>query len=189
MTDFYAADVGRQITASGGVGIITAVTDGSTVTVDIIEAFPADAFNDGAWRILGSPMTTVTPSAKDPVGQEVTLTLAVAGWRDDDVGRFVRLNGGLLRITEKTSDTIAKAVIETELASVVAAPKLAWSLESSVWGGTNGYPRCGTLFEQRLWLGGRSEEHTSELQSLMRISYAVFCLKKKKHTATNHKQH
>src|SRR3546814_10059484 len=30
-------------------------------------------------------------------------------------------------------------------------------------------------------LSGRSEEHTSELQSLMRISYAVFCLKKKKH--------
>src|SRR3546814_5215738 len=30
--------------------------------------------------------------------------------------------------------------------------------------------------------GERSEEHTSELQSLMRISYAVFCLKKKKHT-------
>src|SRR3546814_4401341 len=29
-------------------------------------------------------------------------------------------------------------------------------------------------------LGRRSEEHTSELQSLMRISYAVFCLKKKK---------
>src|SRR3546814_3380639 len=28
--------------------------------------------------------------------------------------------------------------------------------------------------------GGRSEEHTSELQSLMRISYAVFCLKKKR---------
>src|SRR3546814_8030670 len=31
----------------------------------------------------------------------------------------------------------------------------------------------------------RSEEHTSELQSLMRISYAVFCLKKKKTTSTN----
>src|SRR3546814_2755951 len=30
----------------------------------------------------------------------------------------------------------------------------------------------------------RSEEHTSELQSLMRISYAVFCLKKKKNTST-----
>src|SRR3546814_3379195 len=31
----------------------------------------------------------------------------------------------------------------------------------------------------------RSEEHTSELQSLMRISYAVFCLKKKKKTKIN----
>src|SRR3546814_8793698 len=32
----------------------------------------------------------------------------------------------------------------------------------------------------------RSEEHTSELQSLMRISYAVFCLKKKKNTILIH---
>src|SRR3546814_4495443 len=36
---------------------------------------------------------------------------------------------------------------------------------------------CDLLFMSR-----RSEEHTSELQSLMRISYAVFCLKKKKTT-------
>src|SRR3546814_1404177 len=37
-------------------------------------------------------------------------------------------------------------------------------------------PRGNCLLEMR------SEEHTSELQSLVRISYAVFCLKKKKHT-------
>src|SRR3546814_7382734 len=35
----------------------------------------------------------------------------------------------------------------------------------------------------------RSEEHTSELQSLMRISYAVFCLKKKKKLTIRHKHH
>src|SRR3546814_5525184 len=35
----------------------------------------------------------------------------------------------------------------------------------------------------------RSEEHTSELQSLMRISYAVFCLKKKKKRRTRINQH
>src|SRR3546814_3478348 len=34
----------------------------------------------------------------------------------------------------------------------------------------------------------RSEEHTSELQSLMRISYAVFCLKKKKNKQTTYKR-
>src|SRR3546814_17749808 len=97
-------------------------------------------------------MTTVTPSAKDPVGQEVTLTLAVAGWRDDDVGRFVRRNGGLLRITEKTSDTIVTAVIETELARVVAAPKLDWSLDSSQEGrrvGTEWFSTC----RSRGWTG------------------------------------
>src|SRR3546814_7980507 len=42
------------------------------------------------------------------------------------------------------------------------------------------WPHSGSLTSPR------SEEHTSELQSLMRISYAVFCLKKKiKHNSTN----
>src|SRR3546814_1679330 len=36
-----------------------------------------------------------------------------------------------------------------------------------------------TMLELGLYVNMRSEEHTSELQSLMRISYAVFCLKKK----------
>src|SRR3546814_9110396 len=48
--------------------------------------------------------------------------------------------------------------------------------------------RCGRLVAREMARelgrdmarGGRSEEHTSELQSLMRISYDVFCLKKKK---------
>src|SRR3546814_1354356 len=62
-----------------------------------------------------------------------------------------------------------------------------------------------TLFRSSAWISGaapgdgrsvtgttplaRSEEHTSELQSLMRISYAVFCLKKKKETQEAQQQH
>src|SRR3546814_10398313 len=46
----------------------------------------------------------------------------------------------------------------------------------------------GTTRWQRV-RSGRSEEHTSELQSLMRISYAVFCLKKNKQTTHNIKHH
>src|SRR3546814_1790213 len=42
-------------------------------------------------------------------------------------------------------------------------------------------PACAA---ERLRLAIRSEEHTSELQSLMRISYAVFCLKKKNNRTT-----
>src|SRR3546814_5313720 len=51
-------------------------------------------------------------------------------------------------------------------------------------------PRHLDIEEDQIGLVGldradRSEEHTSELQSLMRISYAVFCLKKKKKTKNN----
>src|SRR3546814_5709010 len=46
-------------------------------------------------------------------------------------------------------------------------------------------PRNDSKRSRAMWgTVRRSEEHTSELQSLMRISYAVFCLKKKKTTNT-----
>src|SRR3546814_2352470 len=51
-------------------------------------------------------------------------------------------------------------------------------------GGTGGGTTGGTGGEQSP--NARSEEHTFELQSLMRISYAVFCLKKKTTSQTNH---
>src|SRR3546814_3903109 len=72
----------------------------------------------------------------------------------DDVGEAI---GRLLAIARS----------DTGQAARVADFLLAW------WdGGTNGHFPL-------LHLSNRSEEHTSELQSLMRISYAVFCLKKK----------
>src|SRR3546814_4563376 len=52
--------------------------------------------------------------------------------------------------------------------------------------------RARSSSSDKAWTSGssalicRSEEHTSELQSLMRISYAVFCLKKKKYTNSQH---
>src|SRR3546814_2028998 len=46
--------------------------------------------------------------------------------------------------------------------------------------------RWGTIGAPRVACQLRSEEHTSELQSLMRISYAVFCLKKKNKIYTIH---
>lgn len=152
--EFLAADVGRQIAAGGGLGTITAVTDGETVTVTIHTAFPATAFESGDWTILGTPQATCTPSDEGPVGKTITLTLGAAGWRSSDAGRYVRINGGLCRITSVTSSTVVNAIIESELAAAVAAEPMAWVLEGPVWGGTYGYPRCGTLNEQRLWLGG-----------------------------------
>src|SRR3546814_10210406 len=54
--------------------------------------------------------------------------------------------------------------------------------KTSVPGGNAVLPAVLYMIQKRQNQVGRSEEHTSELQSLMRISYAVFCLKKKKTT-------
>src|SRR3546814_4001532 len=51
-------------------------------------------------------------------------------------------------------------------------------------------PAARNLAARLIYFGGsRSEEHTSELQSLMRTSYAVFCLTKKKHDRTTSQVH
>src|SRR3546814_3694882 len=68
--------------------------------------------------------------------------------------------GGSAALSYWKSDAIALAVSRAQPASVEQ------------------YPRLHNLVEGLCI--ARSEEHTSELQSLMRISYAVFCLKKKK---------
>src|SRR3546814_2620272 len=51
--------------------------------------------------------------------------------------------------------------------------------------GMAAHRRYGTTMPDAALAAARSEEHTSELQSLMRISYAVFCLKKKKTKTSN----
>src|SRR3546814_9215659 len=78
-----------------------------------------------------------------------------------------------------------KLLSEKERLLVVAEPNLLDQLDSQLWSyardsfllhGRHDGPAPG---EQPILLSPRSEEHTSELQSLMRISYDVFCLKKK----------
>lgn len=154
MADFYPADVGRLIVASGGIGTITGYTDGQNITVQITQKFPATSFDSGTWSILGTPQAMCTPSAKDPVGGSVNLTLSAAGWRPEDAGKYVEINGGLCQIKTITSSTIAAAVIVKELAATVAAPALAWTLKGPCWSPAFGYPRCGTIYQGRLWLGG-----------------------------------
>src|SRR3546814_5331249 len=58
-----------------------------------------------------------------------------------------------------------------------APPHPGFFASAKVRGGLGLIPRRLSTYGD-LWNGPRSEEHTSELQSLMRISYAVFCLKK-----------
>ena len=150
---FLAGDVGRGIISGAGIGVITSVASATSATIDITRAFASTAVPAG-WTMEGSPQTTCTPSAKDPVGTTTTLTLGAAGWRTTDVGSVVRLNGGLLRITAYSSGTAVSAVILRELTAIVAAPALAWSLECPAWSASFGYPCSGTIYQQRLIAAG-----------------------------------
>jgi hypothetical protein len=152
---FQNSDVGRSIIYQGGTFKITIFTDSSHVTGDITSAFPSVNVPSGLWTLTGSPQETITPSAKDPVETDITLTAsALNTWRASDVGKYVRINGGLCLIITFTSATVVHALIKEALTGVTAAPKNSWSLESSVWSATNGYPRAVTLYQQRLVVGG-----------------------------------
>lgn len=154
---FLDADVGRAIVYDAGIAVITGFTSTTVVTVEITRAFPSVNVPLGQWTLEGSPQTTCDPSAKDPVGTTITLTLGVAGWRSTDVGAMVRLNVGLCEITGFTSTTIVDAVIRRELTSDIAAPSLAWSIEYPVWSTAYGYPRTGTVHQQRLIAAGTTK--------------------------------
>src|SRR3546814_7348385 len=90
------------------------------------------------------------------------VCLQFSGWCRLDCCLHVR-QGGETAIGMK-ADHSFKTPIQTR------PPK---SQDRSLWSSSQGVTSRSKKFS-------RSEEHTSELQSLMRISYAVFCLKKKK---------
>ena len=155
--EFLASDVGRAVLCDGGIAVITGYTSTVLVTVEITRAFTSVTMPSSQWTIESSPQTTCTPSGKDPVGATITLTLTAAGWRVADVGSMVRINGGLCKITGYLSALEVDAAIVRVLETTTAASALAWSLEPSVWGPDYGYPRTGTVYQQRLVVAGNAE--------------------------------
>lgn len=153
---FLASDVGRDIVSASGLATITAYVDANNVTCQIKSAFAGTGIASGAWTINGTPQTTCTASAVGPVGATITLTLGAAGWRSGstDIGKFVRINGGLVKVTAYTSGTVVDALVLQVLSSTAAAIANSWALNASIWNATSGYPRTATLHEQRLMLGG-----------------------------------
>lgn len=157
---FLASDVGRGLTWDGGEALITAYTDSTHVTATVTTAFAAAAAPANTWVLTGTPQTANTASAKDPVGAVITMTLAAAGWRTVDIGKFVEINGGLVRIDSLdggSPTTIANGTIMRELLSTTASPADAWVLLGNLWNAIDGYPETCTFFEQRLWLANTAK--------------------------------
>src|SRR3546814_4749839 len=102
-----------------------------------------------------------------------TLTLGDAADADRHLAATAITTAG---VAVPDDQSASGAVFETSDASAAATNNC--QLVSTVAGAAIGASQVITL--RVAYVLDRSEEHTSELQSLMRISYAVFCLKKKK---------
>jgi hypothetical protein len=129
---FVAGDTGKILYADVGQVTLTYVS-ATQCTGTTSSDFASLSYAPGSWGITGDV------------------------WRSGDSGSFVRVNGGLFKITSVTSSTEVVATILTASTSLIAAPPLSWSLEQPVWSSTNGYPRTGTLHEQRLWCAGSTK--------------------------------
>lgn len=175
----HGAEVDNFIVLTGGaqsgeIRRITSVTDANTVVIDA--AFSADqaaavawnkviAFAASTWFIQGSPVTTLLPSIAGPVGAQVTLTAGANAFRTSDLNKYVKVFGGVVRLTSFTSATVVKGTILQGLSQaaspIVAATIGSWTLESDSWSPTRGYPQAIEFHEGRLLFGGSLAQPTT----------------------------
>ncbi|MFU1927504.1 hypothetical protein ACLQ9J_04145 [Bordetella hinzii] len=120
-------------------------------TITVIDA---NTFDYGGFTSL-SPDPTVFGTAQKIPG---AVTTGYDGFRPGDVGQYVRINRGLVLITEYVDARNVRGVVRADLDSDVESPAGAWSLEQSVWGGSFGYPAAVTINQQRLVLGGTARD-------------------------------
>ena len=109
----------------------------------------------GDWGLRLSPQTTLDPSTSIPVGATVTLVAAAAAFRAADVGKYIKVYGGVIKVTVWDSTTQVRGTLlnemgDTTLANPGAAPTGTWTLEVSSWSSDNGFPRTGEFFQGRL---------------------------------------
>src|SRR3546814_2794793 len=95
------------------------------------------------------------------------------------VGDRIEFHAPHVRILSKIPVDVEPRRLPDRLQHMVSSPHSLPALPTHLQRGRYGRARTWTVaFSGEPGSGKRSEEHTSELQSLMRISYAVFCLKK-----------
>jgi hypothetical protein len=159
------SDVGRFITYQGGYATITGFTSSTIVTVTIVTAFQSVTLPASVWTLGGTPQEGITPSgpappALDPIGTTITLTAAALNtWRSSDVGKYVSIAGGLVKITVFTSALVVSArIIEKLTSQTVLQPAKSWVLMATPWSTANGYPAVCCFYQQRLILAATTAQ-------------------------------
>lgn len=172
---FLEGDVGRMIVFGTARAVITAfgssaadtVSPNTHVRADIIDAFPdTNPIASGSWLLRNSPQTTLDPDKKEPVGGIVTFAAGTNAFRAADVGKYILIYGGVVKITTYISATSIKGELlvtmgGTTAANPAAAPAGAWTLEINAWSASTGYPGTGEFVQGRLGQAGNTKLPTT----------------------------
>lgn len=174
---FLAGDLARQIRSGPGRAVIMAVLSTTQVRLNILDDFTTTGpIASGDWSLDGSPNAgTLTPSIIAPINAVITLTSSLAAFRASDVGAFLFLTDGIVKITTFTSTTVVVGVIVKVLRVVTAAPAGTWTLERPAWSDALGYPGVVALHDQRLWWAG-SDQFPDGLWASVVGDYEVFAV-------------
>jgi len=157
----YAGTVANTgLTWSGGTVTVGATGHGLSTgdMVQVVGAVP-DAYNIGATRITVTGVNNyeydlaANPGPATAFGTTTRID-GTAAFSAADVGKSIKINDGLVKVTSYLGNNVVRGIIKHELSSGVYAPQDAWTIHAEAWGATPGYPRTGTLFEQRLVCGG-----------------------------------
>lgn len=167
-----------QLTAGAQAGQIREIVATPTAdTITLLTAFTVDqgvgvAWNKivqiavGEWSLRLSPQTTLDATIKAPIGASVSVTAGVAAFRAADVGKYIVVYGGVIKLTVFTSTTVMTGLLMSELTEAVDAnPAVTaagtWTLEESSWSITRGYPRTGEFYQGRLYTADTESQPTT----------------------------
>lgn len=169
--DYILLTSGAQ---SGQFRRVAVVVDADNLTLDA--AFSANQTNqtwtkvigtpESDWRLRLAPQTTLDPNLSSPVGGQITLVAGAAAFRTTDVGRYIGIYGGIVKITARDSSTQVRGTLQSKMADATssnpaAAPAGSWTLEDASWSDTNGWPITGEFFQGRLYQASTSNQQTT----------------------------
>jgi len=159
---FLAGDAGRTINSGAGRAIITTIGGPTVANIDIITDFNALVIAEDEWYFSGFGEVDMDPNARVS-GSSVIVDSSVATFRTTDVGKYLQIYGGLIKLEAYVAQTQMNGTILNTLRDVPNAPTTGlpyndppatavWNIEVEAWSDTLGYPNCGCFFQSRMWL-------------------------------------